>query len=276
MLRTRTTVLAGLASIRTLGTSVLFLALALWLTAGAGRAQAVPFTGDPVADAWAHQGNSLSLGTFVNNKYDIVSHAPFDFDVYSESFEAGGATYAGIGAVLNDNYDLNKAQVKFGDSQATFAPSTYLPGSPGHELDLGDGISGVAFSGPGGFLVNYSTTSGWALSSSQPVFATEVENSSLVTTPVNTAAGEVILFMSTTNSSGGLRSFEFIINESTLRAGLGPILFGDKLIVTLQHVEAPCNFTNAFGTFQHAPEPATIALLAVGVAATLGRRRRGR
>lgn len=132
--------------------SGLLLAAALAATV-ATSVQAGPVTGNPLADDWAFNGNSLDNGTYVYvNSSTLVDQGGvtdwedidkvYDFDVYSTSFhlDAGSALLGngwgigdviiGIGAVVNQTPNLNSAVrvlTKYGASDADFRPSTVAP-----------------------------------------------------------------------------------------------------------------------------------------------------
>jgi hypothetical protein len=272
---------AGRSALRT-GHAVLILAAAFWATAGAATARAGVFTGDPATDGWAQRGTSTSLGVVVDNMNDPATHPLYNYGIYALTFQVtagdgiangvihNGDIVIGVGAVMRQAYDLNKAQVKFSDGSATFAPSTYVPGSPGHEHDLGDGVSGVAFSGPHGFLANISGILTWATAA--PEIVTEMQGSDMGAVPGYVPGG--VLFTSKAMAGGELASFELIVDNAAMGPGWTALVPGSEFIVTAQHETTPCNFTNALGTtFTFTPEPATILLMALGGAAVLIRRR---
>jgi hypothetical protein len=263
---------------------VLLGVIASVLAAWADDAAAGSFSGDPLADGWILRGNSMTLGVAVNSLADPTIYAPYDYDIYTQAFQVSpgdgiangviqnGDTVIGVGAVMRAAYDLNKAQVKFGDGTSTFAPSTYVPGSTGHEHDTGDGVAGVAWAGPNGFLTNVTGMADWGLAA--PRLVTQMQGSSTATVAGYVPGG--VLFMSTSMPAGPLASFEFILDNLAMGAGWGGIPQGGQFIVTAQHEGEPCNWTNALGTTPpvYSPEPATLTLLALGGAVVAARRRR--
>jgi hypothetical protein len=273
----------GAGRARISGGVVLLGAMACALLAWAGAAAGSVFSGDPIADGWVLRGNSTTLGGNADNEADTTIHPLFNFDIYSRIFQvtpgdglAGGAihngdTIIGVGAVMLGSFDLNKVQAKFGDGTSTFTPSSYVPGSVGHEHDTGDGVSGVTAAGPHGFLANLSGVTSWALAA--PVIPTDTESSSTGSVPGYVPGG--ILFMSEAMTTGPLSSFEFILDVGAMGPGFGAIPQGGQFIITTQHETTPCNWTNALGaTLDSSPEPATLTLLVLGGAALVARRRR--
>lgn len=131
-------------------------------------------TGDPTADGWNLEGNSLSLGTYVysnSTDYDKL----FDFNVYSTSFSLAsgslligdgwqaGDLILGIGATVADTVSLThqvRILAKYGASDATFAASSFAPvnpipsppWSPNAGL-YGDGSGSSSASGTGGVVI---------------------------------------------------------------------------------------------------------------------------
>lgn len=145
--------------------------LAWGLAALSGTAQALPLTGNPIADGWSWQGNSLDLGTYIRSTSDKYAEGNFLFGVYNNVFSLSSSDAAtvnggwqagdqiiGLGAVMTGQYIYSPSLVaKFGSSTATFsASSTTTPPGDGN----GSFSSGMA--GVGGVQVdiNYEFDSG--------------------------------------------------------------------------------------------------------------------
>lgn len=145
-------------------------------------ATAGPVTGNPNADGWDFNGNSLDKGTFV---YAYFGNSPkdyahlYNFDVYSTSFQLAGASalvgngwqagdlILGIGATVNQTVSLLptvRILAKFGASDATFQASSFGPSNPIPPQPwsppnaespnfYGDGVGSSSYSGTGGVIV---------------------------------------------------------------------------------------------------------------------------
>src|SRR5690606_6053465 len=133
--------------------SVLSVSLTLIFCLFAAVASAGPITGNPAADGWTAQGNSLAIGTYIRGG------GGFNYNVYTTSFtlEAGspllgggwqvGDTILAMGGVIVDNASGNltssvRIVSKFGNSPTAWQASTTA--SPN-----GDGL-GSTSSGHGG------------------------------------------------------------------------------------------------------------------------------
>lgn len=247
-------------------------AVAVGLTTGA---HATIVTGDPAADGWHRNGNSLDLGTFVRTTAPTTAKL-FDFDVYSTSFTLdassnlnNGSTWltgdliVGVGATVNPTDALTPAVrvlAKFGTSTATFAPSTTLPNPPSGK---GDGIGSSSASGVGGVILETPHT--WSGSRFTPA------NEGLVVTfrdgKPESPYGRLIYQL---DDNDLLSRFEGFLNISLLERdgfSVNPAP-GDRFILSLQNNSA--EYTDGFGTTTAAgtpvPEPSSIALIVLGSA----------
>ncbi|MGO8690194.1 MAG: PEP-CTERM sorting domain-containing protein [Thermoguttaceae bacterium] len=139
------------------------------LTAGPAWADVITATGDPIADQWTLQGDSLAPGTFIRET------ASWNFQVFSAAITltagnplVNGTTWCvgdqvlGMGGVMDGPQPiLPRLVAKFGTTAATFDPSStaapYLPPSAYNDNDTvyGDGVGGLSGAGNGGFMVTY-------------------------------------------------------------------------------------------------------------------------
>ncbi len=120
------------------------IALTAGLVAG-GALAALPISGDPAADGWSRQGNSLEPGVYIRGS------AGFSFDVYGTAFELAtgdgnwiaGDRVLGLGGVGTGQYVYWPNLVaKFGSSASSFSASTVA--SPG-----GNGVGSFSSGGAG-------------------------------------------------------------------------------------------------------------------------------
>ena len=307
--------------IRFLNPLVLSMGVVMLLSA---RVEAAGFTGDPTTDGWSLLGNSRQLGTFAQLKTgglltpggqvaDVL-----DYDVYSTIFtvEAGmgiaeatgsliqvGDSVIGIGAVIRDvtsgtansmvnglrgfatpTLQPNKAQIKIGSSDATFAPATTLPnndGGTGFNTSTGSG-------GADGFNLAHTVHNDVNVAfhtweTSDPIVLPRAAGNG------NDGAAFALggaLFMSksvggtnfiaSNGQAGMLKSLEFIFsNDAMLREGDGTwqsIGFGDPFIITIEMNSQGDGFVNAYG--QVVPEPATLVLAGLAALGLVGMARR--
>jgi hypothetical protein len=266
-------------------------------------AQAATVTGNPATDdGWVLAGNSLASGVYVTGK------ANYSYNAYGAGFtvaagsnleisdgalswlagdtivgvggqfvtitaeEAGWAAFTGnaVNSLLTSVATGPKLQVKFGTSAATWTTSTTAPES-------GNGNSSSS-SGGGRVQVR---TSGWFtkaewLASSGVLMHLDKDNHILwdgMLNPPKEAARVIWIFDEDLNQ---VTSWQILLNASLLErvapetyAGLYPTI-GDMAIMTVQNGDSSA-FTDAMVTV--VPEPATMALLGLGLAALVARRR---
>lgn len=129
--------------------------LVLGIGTQSGMAHALPITGNPVADGWSFQGNSLDPGTYIRGT------AGWSYGVYNDVFtlgagDAGGNWLAGdqiigLGGKTTGQYIYWPNLVaKFGSSTASFSASS-APSPNGN----GNGSFSSGMAGLGGVQVDF-------------------------------------------------------------------------------------------------------------------------
>lgn len=204
---------------------VFFLALAAF----SSSADAASVTGDPAADGWLYQGNSLADGTYIRGT------GGWSFDVYSNAFILSplhplvggnwqsGDQIVGLGAKMTGQYIYWPNLVaKFGSSSATFSPST-VPAPNGN----GNGSFSSGMGGLGGVQVDYNYEfTGTVLRSDQSLLSGQFikpdnvlynDGSPLFSVVSrNEDFARVVALFSRVGGSDILDSFEVILNLSYL------------------------------------------------------------
>ena len=200
-------------------------------------AGAAGFTGNPVADGWVLEGNSLTLGTYVrgtgNRNFDLynsVFRVPNASPIINSKFLAGDLVFALGGVMLDGGTDIYRVLAKFGSGTATYSASSTLtpPGNGiGSQSGGGGGIGGIQmdrdllFAGPA-----YSS-SGIVDSSEVFRWTGTIGNSG---TLLADAYGRTNAIFS---SPGVLSSFEFLVDvDALVRDGYdpGPVLHTNSII----------------------------------------------
>ncbi len=262
------------------------------LIAAAIPAQAA-IIGDPSADGWTLQGNSLDNGTYVRGSGN------FGFDVYTTSFviEAGssllskgwsiGDTVLGIGGVIattngedagwgsaftgdavNSNLTSSVRIVsKFGTSPTSWGASTTKP-VPGN----GQGSTSSGHGGDGSILLGTNNPPPQRI-----VLGNEgiLQNFNIVERYVGGVATSLStdlgLYIFTLDDSNLLRSWESFLNVTMLTASLPSESAvpqpGDRLIQTLQRSNNSTLFTDALtesSPLSAVPEPSSLLLAGLG------------
>lgn len=256
-------------------------------------AAASSISGNPLADGWAHQGDSLDAGTYVRGS------GGYDFGIYTSSFSLGGGSnllgsgwqaghsVLGVGGVVNDlGSNISRSLrivTKFGTDPASWSPAT--EGGQG-SLSAGHGGDGAILLGtysPADASSGGHFNPGTALNYLSPGTVHEMplaqRYDSGSTSSINTNIGKLLF---TFDANNYLASWQVILNLSLLEAELpgGSILpsDADRIIQTLQRSNNSTQFTDGLGGFDTAavviPLPTGAGLAALGLGMIALRRRR--
>lgn len=127
--------------------------LALGIGTLSGMANALPITGNPVADGWSWQGNSLAPGTYIRGtggwSFGVYNQV-FTLDVTDGNWQTGDQII-GLGGVTSGQYIFwPNVVAKFGSSTASFSASSLL--SPNGD---GNGSFSSGMAGLGGVQVDF-------------------------------------------------------------------------------------------------------------------------
>ena len=270
--------------------------------AAAVTVHAESVTGNPIADGWAYAGHSLENGVYVRGS------ANYGFEMYSAALtvtadsnlfagsgstawlvgdsvlgvggrfttvtaaEAGWTTITGgaVNGLLNEG---TKLIAKFGTAEANFSASSVAPAS-------GDGAGSTSNAATGGVFVR---SSGWFYAADWMAGAgtlQDLDKASHIsrngTTAPDMAVAQLIWTWNSATQSVG--TWEILLNVSLLErlapesfTGLAPAA-GDLAVMSVQQRDSA--YTDSMLTI--VPEPATMSLLGLGLAALVARRRRNK
>jgi len=259
----------------------------LFAFAGSALASPVTFTGNPAADGWDFQGNSLEAGTYIRGA------GGYDFGVYTSSFVLGaGSNMAGGGWSAGDS--ILGAGGVVNDLGSNISQSLRIVTKFGADTDAwsGGGSFSGGFGGNGSILLaTYSPANASSGGHFNPNTALNFMSPGVVhqaplaqrydsgtTASISTAIGRLIF---TFDANDYLASWQMLLNLTVLESLLAP---GEAMPndlsavnVTLQRSNNSTQFTDARGGFETdtvvipLPSGAGMALAGMGL---IGLRRR--
>lgn len=265
--------------------------LAIALALAVTQISYASLTGNPVADGWAAQGNSLSNGVYVRGS------ANYGYDTYSSTFTVDGSvsaatggswavgdTVIGVGGVFNNNTSgwsvtgtpVNsllsnatgpKIQAKFGTGANVVTPWSVSTLAP----DAGNGVGSLANGGDGSIQIRssaYNDSTFWT------------SNAGVLNTPsashISRAGGSapganVARLIWNVDGNGELSSWQILLNV-TLLGSLDPAPTpGSLALLTVQNGDNA--YTDALvqipGGGGVVPEPAAVVVWG-GLALVIG------
>lgn len=276
-----------------MNTKSLQLSISTVLACAVLPAGASSISGNPLADGWAFQGNSLDAGTYVRGQ------GGYDFGIYTSSFSLSGGSnllgsgwqagdsLLGVGGVVNDlggNISQSlRIVTKFGTDPGAWSPATESAlgsFSAGHG---GDGAVLLGTYSPANASSGGHFNPGVALNFLDPGTVHEIplaqRYDSGVTSSIDTNIGKILF---TFDASNYLASWQLVLNLTLLEAELpaGSILpsDADRIIQTLQRSNNSTQFTDGLGGFDTAavviPLPTGAGMAAFGLGLVALRRRR--